>query len=111
MRLSSASAPSWTGCSSGLSGVSGVVDTGSLVPGWFCFTPTLNLAPASTVPWHRSHPPPDRTNVTPGSPVPATTLTRWSPRLEVIPPRADRGGADLLLNTLQTEREMAFTVV
>jgi hypothetical protein len=34
---------------------------------------------------------------------------RWSPQLEVIPARADRGGADLLLKTLQTEHEMAFT--
>jgi RNA polymerase sigma-70 factor (ECF subfamily) len=30
---------------------------------------------------------------------------RWSPQLEVIPARGDRGGADLLLNTLQTEHE------
>jgi RNA polymerase sigma factor (sigma-70 family) len=30
---------------------------------------------------------------------------RWSPQLEVIPARGDRGGADLLVNTLQTEHE------
>ena len=30
---------------------------------------------------------------------------RWSPQLVVIPARGDRGGADLLLNTLKTEHE------
>ncbi|HEY1974812.1 MAG TPA: sigma-70 family RNA polymerase sigma factor, partial [Pseudonocardia sp.] len=30
---------------------------------------------------------------------------RWSPQLEVIQARGDRGGTDLLLNTLQTEHE------
>jgi RNA polymerase sigma-70 factor (ECF subfamily) len=32
-------------------------------------------------------------------------IVRWSPQLEVIPARGDRGGADLLLHTLQTEHE------
>jgi RNA polymerase sigma-70 factor (ECF subfamily) len=30
---------------------------------------------------------------------------RWSPHLEVIPARGDRGGADLLLTTLRTEHD------